>query len=565
MIRKVICLASCLVFFTLVSCASSSGDAFTTAAGSVTKKEDGDSSPAHRQTEKDASAAQPYVLSLSRDSDETDAGLIIESDPDHAKVYVNGRFEGHTPLILTDLSTDRYLIEVEKQKYYTYNTYIHYSSSSRQTLFINLTPITGYLSLEVNVPAAVFLEGDEYTAPFQLVPVPVGDYRITVRAFGFKHATVSARIQENEETSIAVNLEKAAFSAGDVRLERNTINPSSGGPVSSLEMTYTVNAPGTGTLRILQEEGTEVYRRTLGDFSSWTQREQISGTELKDLDDGIYRISLDLEGENGESSTLSSSFRIDSSLKVLPRTSLQGVSGLLFNPDTSILPEGMISAGSFIAAHQGNYQDRQLLFLPVHWSVRVPFPNAFEMSISATGVFLNDPELAVPFLFSAGIKKRLLPLPAMASPFRAAAFVSATYGDNTDGDFFANYPGVHAGTPLELSVPGLPLSVGITPQLSLSWRYPRYSSSSYGLYSWAYLKASLSFDKGPFSAGVSGSLRTEAFSEGFALGPQPFAAGAEVHFIPFSTGVAVSAYMFGEADTDGSFYINGGAGASLIF
>jgi hypothetical protein len=91
---------------------------------------------------------------------EKEGELEIRSDPSEAKVYMDGKDIGETPLVLSRIRLGRYLIRILKEGYSPYEERVEVAGGDRKTVLASLERLVGDLSVGTDPPQAdVYIDG----------------------------------------------------------------------------------------------------------------------------------------------------------------------------------------------------------------------------------------------------------------------------------------------------------------------------------------------------------------------------------------------------------------------
>jgi serine/threonine protein kinase len=134
------------------------------------------------------------------------AYLNIYSSPQDAKVYVDGHYEGTTPLYLT-LTSGTHSIEVSKDDYYSYtNSFTLYSGDSK-TISAELTPKFGYLTVYSLDGADVYID-ENYAGhpPIIEYKLSIGNHNIKVNKNDYNAYSTDVYINSGDSKTISAEL-----------------------------------------------------------------------------------------------------------------------------------------------------------------------------------------------------------------------------------------------------------------------------------------------------------------------------------------------------------------------
>jgi hypothetical protein len=288
-------------------------------------------------------------------------GLFINSDPSGAKVFIDGVDRGTTPLSINSIRTGEYNIRINKEGYVDRRFKVTIHQNSRVEVSVDLETSKGQVLLEIQQdPSAspllmlspvVTVDGSRVSD--MNLNLTVGWRIITVEAFGWEKESKTIYIAEGSNQRVEFLLKPAAFKLSGTSLRKKRFNPENSGVLGSAEISFSVSAPGSGILEVL-DEGRVLYSIPLGPFTSWQQQAVWNGRDSEGIvKDGNYVIKISAWSEAAEwnRQTAELTVQVDSSIVIRPLTMASSSSGLLFAPSPQILPvlsfqiEGTMLAG----------------------------------------------------------------------------------------------------------------------------------------------------------------------------------------------------------------------------
>lgn len=231
--------------------------------------------------------------------------------------------------------------------------------NTKYSIKIKMDPHEGYLSIDVSPgDAEVSVDGSTIFGAF--AELPVGRHSVRVRKFGFDEAIVPVNIQWFRTSELRVALSPSVFEIRALRARPGRFNPSNKGLYGRAEIGFTVTAPGTGKLEILNSGDRVVFSENLPAFKTWSQHLEWMGADGKGerVADGAYRVRLTvtpLPAEEGyapfgaseeapQPIMAETTLAIDSTLSISPSGFLSARPGLTYFADpgvTSLLPGGV--------------------------------------------------------------------------------------------------------------------------------------------------------------------------------------------------------------------------------
>ena len=530
-------MAAVLSAFVLLSCATSSGSLFSSMMEGDEKK----TAPEEQKAK-----------------EKPETGVVIETDPAEAEVYINKEFQGETPLTLKDLKPGSYTVEIRSGGYRTDSRIIEIRKDVLLEIDVALQLITGFISVStVPAEALVTLGAAGITEAVQ--EVPAGTYTLDVRSFGYAPYTETVTVEENMTISRTVTLAPAEFAVSDFNVFRSRFNPANPGSLGKARLSFTVTAPGKGSVIVYNSQENPVAGFDLPPFTDWDQMIEWDGknAEGKYLPDGTYSLALNASGDGGSEALRETAVIIDTSQAVSYRSLFHGSSGLLYAPTTDMLPPDIMQISFLVLGHLEQVEGVLEARFPAVLGLRFSAFNLLDCTVSLSVV----PQTAdsVPYSAGGSARLRFLKTPGAVS-WNMAAALRGTFQRGETLDSFTNYGAVYAGFPMQFEAGVFGLS--LTPEIAFSTKRVSYIKDEVfpelDFYVWSYLRAGIFLDFGFLGSGLSYALRTKPFSEGFAL-QFPMAAALEFWFFIPKTQVVMEAAVAGEFGDTG-FYLMGGLG-----
>ena len=505
---------------------------------------------------------------FSGESEETveSNSLKITSDPSGAEIYMDNLYMGYTPLELEDFKAGSYKLEILNTGYRTQTAWITYSGGDESYSYI-LEPITGYLSVKVTPSnAQIILDGEEISSGMN--EVPIGTYLLNILAFGYEEYQTQVTIEEDLTSHVDTELPAAEFRLYDFSVSRRLFNPFNPGLLGKSHITFRVSAPGKGVIVILDDSGQEVYRKELPPFDTWDQSFLWNGKAGSGavLDDGTYFIRLTAAAaRDGTEKIVSDQIMLDSTLKIAYRSNWSGVPGLLYTGSPDVLPRGSFQIASLFMAHWQPIQDEMVYRAPIVLSFRYGLEDGMEIDLLAGLILEKAPSL--PFFLSGGFRYRFAEWTSGSIELASSLSGKLTYHRGTGTDTLTNFTGFSAGIPSKAALG--PVAVLFHPELIFSpWHVTynldyREASPAF----WLYIRNGLLFDFRGFVTGISLSLRSTPFHEGFRFsGENPhFQAGVEAHIVLPNTQVFLSLVSAAEIESAEDWYVMGGGGLGFLY
>ena len=285
------------------------------------------------------------------------SGLVIRSSPSGARVYIDGRQWGTTPLRLRDFWPGIYSVRIEKEGYVDYLVMANVVNGSTMYISVDLQPAIGRVLLNIQPdPLApsdalpplnpeISVDRRSYSSP--ALELNTGFRTILVRAFGWEDASTTLYIAQDSYRELDLTMKPASFKFTDGGISRSRFNPANSGSLGTTSYSFTVSAPGTGTFTVLDSDWKPVFVRSLEPFKTWAQSVVWDGRDGQGqiLPDGVYTVVVDVFSTPwDDSDPVEDGFvlnvEIDSSHMIFPLTLSSGKSGLLCAPFPDSLPPG---------------------------------------------------------------------------------------------------------------------------------------------------------------------------------------------------------------------------------
>jgi hypothetical protein len=478
------------------------------------------------------------------------SGILIESLPTAAKVYLDGIERGLTPLSIDNISPGVHTLRVTKEWHSDWSARIAVSARERLEAFIELTRLMGKVTVNTTAPHEfygkeeafephIFLDGVEQNG-HEFVAA-AGWRTIKVSAFGWEDAQKQVFIGDKEEAALNFELARSLFTLSNMRISRSAFNPSAMGARGIITVDFTVNAPGSGRFKVIDGMGNEVFVSALNGFRQPVQRCAWDGRDsgANILKDGDYKIKIEAEdSENKERSELSAAARIDSSLDDQPVTLSSAQPGLFFVNAAAAQSKGSFQIETSIIA--GKPLGETTPFDTILFAAALCFTPLTSWQFSAA-VNIRPDKDGTASTSAAGTAKKELRKPAGLMPGIAAALSYAWVKDGFESAFGMK-SGIQAMIPFSWRA-GRILSLYFTPTALWTGKdgfLPRIVISEGLLCSFKLFSAGLS---------VQSVIPLEADLDGFS----PAALSAEFKFTPPASNLSIGLQT-------GSFFNNDDTG-----
>jgi hypothetical protein len=415
---------------------------------------------------------------------------------------------------------------------------------------------------------------DGVTIDGTFLELRVGSHRVVVRRFGYIEQSLRVSVEEDEVTTIEVDLQKAPFSLTGVGVSRSAFNPANPGSTGEISVGFTVSAPGTGTITIIAPGGNEIRSISTGSFSSWDQQFQWNGTDNsgRRVPDGTYTIKIDAEGIDGRPGSGVRLVSIDSSLVITYRSIWNSAPGLLYAHTLDSLPAGQLQLSAQVAGIFTLVDSALVSRFPSRLGLRVGLGAGIEL-FAYGGLVANSSPLLDRWSAGAAVSWRALTIPIAPPSVSLSAGIAGggiyrtpdTNGLYAGPDTQTDFPGIFVSLPLVATIAPFFLSVAAEVKSSPApVFYGGGPTPDNGWTTFGYLRLGAGADIDGLTIGASAAIRTIPFVSGFGLEP-PFQGGAEVHWVVPGTSIGISGFVAGEFEDPANYYIMSGASVGFLF
>ncbi len=240
-----------------------------------------------------ATAPGPRIETTKATDGSKIASMTVETDVPKTEVYLDGIYEGLTPLTLDDVRPGIRLLALKKDGFWASQYTIEIKPGETKDIYAELVRASGFLSVH-DAPENAEILVDEKIVSGTLIELGEGIHSVTIRAFGYTERREDVRIVRKEETTLSLILDPAPFSIRDFKLQRSAFNPENPESIGTASVSFTVSAPGKITLRILDSAQREVRLIDSKPFDTWKQALKWDGRDSAGtaLPDGEYSLEL---------------------------------------------------------------------------------------------------------------------------------------------------------------------------------------------------------------------------------------------------------------------------------
>jgi hypothetical protein len=394
---------------------------------------------------------------------ESGAEIIVETNPEGARLYLNDSLVGETPFSQAKMSVGNYAVRVEKIGYRSREFTLNAMSGKRYTFNFDLEKASARLNLSAR-PSTARLSIDGSSAEPGSRELSAGRHSLRAELFGYQAAQRDVWLEDGSDSRVELELQTAAFSAGDFRLSRQSLNPLASGKLGMVSLSFWVSAPGSGELAVTDSGGAPRRHVSFPSFSTWNQSCSWDGRDDSGsiVPDGRYFIEISLAGADGNSASRKFEVAIDSHLTARAGVSFSGATGLACSPSANTLAPWLKEVSLASAFPLGD--DLSSSALPFWLGGRLGFPHDLEAALSLYDSLREGK--TDDFVGAAQAKWRYLSTPN----FTVAVFLAGAYsalGGSSDYAMASLGSGLRVGNPAALSAG--PVSFSVTPLLALSF------------------------------------------------------------------------------------------------
>jgi serine/threonine protein kinase len=150
------------------------------------------------------------TLSEYKEAAATTAPISIQSEPEGATIWADGRIIGRTPFSLSRMETGRREFVLKKEGFQDLNQIFDIQGDKNNSFTVILTPVMGTATI-ISKPegATIFLDGKELESkktPVQLEEIAVGNHMLVAKKIGFADLQTDIEINKDEKNIIQLEL-----------------------------------------------------------------------------------------------------------------------------------------------------------------------------------------------------------------------------------------------------------------------------------------------------------------------------------------------------------------------
>jgi hypothetical protein len=150
--------------------------------------------------------------------------ITVLSTPSGSSIYLDGEYEGRTPLTASDIQPGTHTIELDAAGYYDWKTVVSVTGGSSQVVTATLSPIpvatTGWIEVSSKPSGAtIYLDGVvKGLTPAQGVKtldgVTPGDHAVKLQLTGYQDYTTTVSVRADTTSSVTATLTAVSVASG---------------------------------------------------------------------------------------------------------------------------------------------------------------------------------------------------------------------------------------------------------------------------------------------------------------------------------------------------------------
>lgn len=260
------------------------------------------------------------------------ASVVINTEPQDADVYINGIYEGLSPLTIFDRNGYN-RITVKKDGYITKEFTVYIERDKEKTINILLSKEMAELVVSANIPGAeIYLDGNFINQGN--VFLETGYHAISCRAFGYREETKSVTLKANETQFVRFNLIEAPFEITNLEVSKKIYNPGLPGKMGENTISFTASGPGSITLAITNQTGETIYTWKK-ELSTWDNNFVWNGINDSDFMIPTGRHKVIITDNSGNIQIAGTDFFVDRNLSYEIISSRKGLKSVENSVDCS--------------------------------------------------------------------------------------------------------------------------------------------------------------------------------------------------------------------------------------
>lgn len=225
--------------------------------------------------------------------------IFVQTNVTNALVFLNGSYQGQSPVEIDNLVPGSYILNVKKDGYYPQTFTIYLDAGESKNIQINLQRVTGILSFQITQQnAEIFIDGSRVYS--KIVQLPEGLHSVIIKAFGYLEIEKNIYVPGNFIRALKIDLAPAPFTVSNVHVYPKAFNPHNPGNLGLTEVSFIVSGPGKAIIKVSNENGEVLKTLPISPFTTWNQAVYWNGKTPTDTfyPNGRYTISMAFEGKD---------------------------------------------------------------------------------------------------------------------------------------------------------------------------------------------------------------------------------------------------------------------------
>ncbi|MBP5284202.1 MAG: PEGA domain-containing protein [Treponema sp.] len=193
-----------------------------------------------------------------------------------AKVYIDSKYAGETPLKV-EVSAGYHNLEIKKEHYETRYFHFNLHEGQDKDFYVDLENIAGFIKID-NEYSGVDIYVDSSSTSLRSIEADEGNHVVTAKKFGYETFTENVYVHRHQTSNVTIKLRTAEFNITEITPSRAKFNPANRGRLGEIDIDFSVTAPETGTLKILDRFGNLCSSKEFS-FTTWSQTFTWDGTD----------------------------------------------------------------------------------------------------------------------------------------------------------------------------------------------------------------------------------------------------------------------------------------------
>ena len=235
--------------------------------------------------------------------------LRITSNVKSASVYLNGHYQGDTPLVINNLPQGTYRLEIKKEHFKSVLQDVEVLKGISSTYNFELISMSGTVTIN-SVPSGpmIFVDGSQvFSNELQLLE---GPHKIELKAFGYKNHVEWVNVKKDQDQLIQVQMTEIPFGITSLSADKSSFNPANLGTAGRVQLDFSVTGYSDGILNITDSSGRRIFYKEYI-FNTWNYEFIWNGRDSYGIpvQDGVYTVTV-----QSDSAQRSIQIKVDSSI-----------------------------------------------------------------------------------------------------------------------------------------------------------------------------------------------------------------------------------------------------------